>query len=157
MICWRWCRNWLSEEGFDQRPEQFLKCFFGKSVSPYCHRAGCQRSCWRRLAHRSRRESQETPPRDHPAGEALQKNNAGGRCPNCTGALNFKPGSLRKSSWSLKIKRRGLNWKGQNPPCGQKVTPQKSIIRRVHNYSMIITKIATVQNILWDVVWWWWY
>ena len=47
--------------------------FFGKSVSPYCHRAGCQRSCWRRLAHRSRRESQETPPRDHPAGEALQK------------------------------------------------------------------------------------
>ena len=84
-----------------------------------------------------------------------KKNNAGGRYPNCTGALNFKSDSLRKSSLNLKIKRRGLNWKGQNPPCGQKVTPQKSIIRRVHNYSMIITKTATVQNNLWGVVWWW--
>ena len=38
-----------------------------------------------------------------------KKNNAGGRYPNCTGALNFKSsGSLRKSSLNLKIKRRGL-------------------------------------------------
>ena len=38
-----------------------------------------------------------------------KKNSAGGGYANCTGALNFKPGSLRKSSLNLKIKRRGLN------------------------------------------------
>ena len=148
MICWRWCRNWLSEEGFDQRLEQFLKCFFLKRCFTILSSGRLSAVMLEKIGTSlSPRISRNSTKRPSCGGMHYKKNSAGGGYANCTGALNFKPGSLRKSSLNLKIKRRGLNWKGQNPPCGQKVTPQKSIIRVVHKYSMIMPLFRIFVNL----------